>query len=551
MPTKAPTEDAVADRACGPADERACAHRPGGHAPEQRAGSGRLERRTGTGLHRSEHNKPCNTENRPQIGVFCRLCTITRRARGADPRQRRERRDAWAPVLPALEERFEVVAPNRGGYPPGPLLERIDFERQAEELAPLLGERRAPRRPLLRRRDRAPDRGRAPGARPLAGGQRAAGLRARAREPGGGRPGRAHRGALRARAARAARLRRRLPRAGRQRDAAARAALAGLEQGIRATMAERLPSEAEIPLDELAATPFPKLVDLRRAPPRLRRGLRRARDERSARNGRSCPAPATASRALPATPSGSLRVPRRFGLDRTVGALASAGMRCEADVAAAAALAGGAGACRAGARRRRRRPPERERARGPRGHRPLDGERAPPAPGRGRLPRRGRPGRNRYYELAGRRRGRGGGGALAHRAGAAGALAQGGDPRRAPARGADVLRPPGGAARGRARSRAGARRVVVRSNGGYALGESAAPELEPLGIDLERPRPSCGGRSSAAASTGASASSTSPARSGAAITARLFELDCLDRRDRTRSVALTEAGRVVFDELGV
>jgi hypothetical protein len=31
-----------------------------------------------------------------------------------------------------------VVAPNRGGYPPGPLLERIDFERQADELAPLL-----------------------------------------------------------------------------------------------------------------------------------------------------------------------------------------------------------------------------------------------------------------------------------------------------------------------------------------------------------------------------------------------------------------------------
>jgi hypothetical protein len=38
---------------------------------------------------------------------------------------------------------------------------------------------------------------------------------------------------------------------------------------------------------------------------------------------------------------------------------------------------------------------------------------------------------------------------------------------------------------------------------------------------------------------------------GAAITARLFELGCLERRDRTRSVALTEAGRVVFDELGV
>ena len=33
-----------------------------------------------------------------------------------------------------------------------------------------------------------------------------------------------------------------------------------LEQGIRATMAERLPSEADIRLNELAATGFPKLV---------------------------------------------------------------------------------------------------------------------------------------------------------------------------------------------------------------------------------------------------------------------------------------------------
>ena len=33
-----------------------------------------------------------------------------------------------------------------------------------------------------------------------------------------------------------------------------------LEQGARAAMVERSPAEAEIPLDELAATPFPKLV---------------------------------------------------------------------------------------------------------------------------------------------------------------------------------------------------------------------------------------------------------------------------------------------------
>jgi len=33
-----------------------------------------------------------------------------------------------------------------------------------------------------------------------------------------------------------------------------------LEQGLRAAMAERSPHEADIPLDELAAAPFPKLV---------------------------------------------------------------------------------------------------------------------------------------------------------------------------------------------------------------------------------------------------------------------------------------------------
>jgi pimeloyl-ACP methyl ester carboxylesterase len=46
-------------------------------------------------------------------------------------------RTAWAPVR-RLAERFTLVTPNRGGYPPNPPLERVDFELQAEELAPLL-----------------------------------------------------------------------------------------------------------------------------------------------------------------------------------------------------------------------------------------------------------------------------------------------------------------------------------------------------------------------------------------------------------------------------
>jgi pimeloyl-ACP methyl ester carboxylesterase len=39
-----------------------------------------------------------------------------------------------------LADRFTLVIPVRSGYPPNPPLAVIDFERQAEELAPLLGE---------------------------------------------------------------------------------------------------------------------------------------------------------------------------------------------------------------------------------------------------------------------------------------------------------------------------------------------------------------------------------------------------------------------------
>src|SRR6266567_4761516 len=44
---------------------------------------------------------------------------------------------AWSAQLP-LAERFRLVIPTRSGYPPNPPLERIDFEKQAAELAPLL-----------------------------------------------------------------------------------------------------------------------------------------------------------------------------------------------------------------------------------------------------------------------------------------------------------------------------------------------------------------------------------------------------------------------------
>ena len=45
----------------------------------------------------------------------------------------------WSAQRP-LEERFECVFLTRGGYPPGPPLERIDFEQQADEVAAELRE---------------------------------------------------------------------------------------------------------------------------------------------------------------------------------------------------------------------------------------------------------------------------------------------------------------------------------------------------------------------------------------------------------------------------
>jgi pimeloyl-ACP methyl ester carboxylesterase len=165
----------------------------------------------------------------------------------------------WGAVQP-LAGRFELVVPNRGGYPPNPPLERIDFERQAEELLPLLEDGAhlvghsyggvitllmAARRPDAVRSLTVSEppafgvaRGR-PEVERLVGDLDAFFTEA-PREP----------------------------------DAFLRGFLAlvgsntklpdplppELEQGARALMAERPPWEAEIPLDDLAAALFPKLV---------------------------------------------------------------------------------------------------------------------------------------------------------------------------------------------------------------------------------------------------------------------------------------------------
>jgi pimeloyl-ACP methyl ester carboxylesterase len=156
----------------------------------------------------------------------------------------------------ALGERFDLVFLTRSGYPPGPALERIDFEEQADEVAAELHEGdhlvghsyggvvsllAAARRPVLAsltvseppafgvaRGDPAVEELMSHFERPLPDGPREylefflplVGSAIRLPDP--------------------------LPPL--------------LEQGARAAIAERLPSEAAIPFDELAAAPFPKLV---------------------------------------------------------------------------------------------------------------------------------------------------------------------------------------------------------------------------------------------------------------------------------------------------
>ena len=165
----------------------------------------------------------------------------------------------WAALEP-LRRRFELVVPNRGGYPPNPPLERIDFERQAEELAPLLGDGGhlvghsyggvislllASQHPEAVRSLTVNE----PPAFALARGnpevERLVGELKAFFAAGPHEPEQYLRGFL---------------------------ALVGsptrppdplppeLAQGASAAMAERPPWEAQIPLDELAAAPFPKLV---------------------------------------------------------------------------------------------------------------------------------------------------------------------------------------------------------------------------------------------------------------------------------------------------
>jgi pimeloyl-ACP methyl ester carboxylesterase len=165
----------------------------------------------------------------------------------------------WAALEP-LGRRFELVVPNRGGYPPNPPLERIDFERQVEELAPLLDDEAhlvghsyggvislllAARHPQTVRSLTVNE----PPAFALARGnpevERLVGGLESFFAAGPYEPEQYLRGFL-ALVGSAARPPEPLP--------------PELAQGARAAMAERPPWEAQIPLEELAAASFPKLV---------------------------------------------------------------------------------------------------------------------------------------------------------------------------------------------------------------------------------------------------------------------------------------------------
>ena len=91
--------------------------------------------------------------------------------------------------------------------------------------------------------------------------------------------------------------------------------------------------------------------------------------------------------------------------------------------------------------------------------------------------------------------------------------------------------------------------MVERSNGDYMLGRRPAAGLAVLGIELEPlmrlRRPLVRGCLDWSERELHVAGAL-----GAALTARLFELGCIVRRDTTRSVTLTDAGRELLEKLG-
>jgi pimeloyl-ACP methyl ester carboxylesterase len=160
----------------------------------------------------------------------------------------------WSAQKP-LAERFELVVPIRSGYPPNPPLDAIDFELQAEELAALLepGDHLAAHSygavVSLLAAERAPLASLTvvePPALGVARGNPAVEEFLAHFEAGVPKDPRAYLEFFLPLVGSTLNLRDPLPPA--------------IEAGARAAIAERTPDQALIPLDELAAAPFPKLV---------------------------------------------------------------------------------------------------------------------------------------------------------------------------------------------------------------------------------------------------------------------------------------------------
>jgi pimeloyl-ACP methyl ester carboxylesterase len=154
-----------------------------------------------------------------------------------------------------LAERFTLVMPIRSGYPPNPPLERIDFEDQARELAGVIepGDHlvahsygavvsllAAPKLPLASLTVIEP-----PAFGLARGNEHVEAFMSQFERPFPTDP-RGYLAFFLPLVGSALRLPEQLG--------------PELEAGARAAIAERSPHEAEIPLDDLAATPFPKLV---------------------------------------------------------------------------------------------------------------------------------------------------------------------------------------------------------------------------------------------------------------------------------------------------
>ena len=154
-----------------------------------------------------------------------------------------------------LADRFELVVPTRSGYPPNPALDEIDFEVQAEELAALLeaGDHLAAHSygavVSLLAAARAPLASLTvvePPAFGVARGNPAVEEFLAHFEAGAPKDARGYLEFFLPLVGSSLNLRDPLPPA--------------IEAGARAAIAERSPDQAAIPLDELAAASFPKLV---------------------------------------------------------------------------------------------------------------------------------------------------------------------------------------------------------------------------------------------------------------------------------------------------